>query len=156
MLEQPVPWTLGPQQARVYLALRRLIETRQLQPGQRLDSQARLAQQHGVALATLHQVIRVLEQEGYVVSRQGVGTFVADTPPQAADPLRALARFTSSEYASSAEMIDSALSLLARQVGVRSSFVSRFDGDQLVILADYDQGGCGIKAGAVFPLEDAF
>ncbi len=55
---------LGPRQAQIYLALREAIETGQLRPGQVLDSQAQLAQTHGVALATLHQALGALERDG--------------------------------------------------------------------------------------------
>lgn len=147
---------LGPQQARIYLALRDAIETGQLQPGQPLESQAHLARAQGVALATLNQALASLEQDGYIVRRHGVGTFVADAPPVAADPLRALARFSQQHFASAQAAIDAGLSLVAQQIGVRSAFLSRVEGERLAVVADYDRGGCGIKAGTVFALEDAF
>jgi DNA-binding GntR family transcriptional regulator len=147
---------LGPQQAGVYLSLRSAIEGGQLLPGQVIGSQAHLAQQQGVALATVHQALRVLEQDGYIVRRHGVGTFVADAPPMPRDPLRALARLTIQRFTSTEQATEAALKLLAEQIGVRSAFLSRFDHDQLVILADYDRDGCGIRAGSDFPLADAF
>lgn len=147
---------LGPQQARVYLALRSAIESGRLQPGEILATQAELAAEHGVALATLHQALRVLDQDGYIVRRHGVGTFVADAPPPALDPLRALARFSLQSFASPRHAVDAALALVAEQVGVRSAFLSRLDGNELAIVADYDRGGCGIRAGASFALDDAF
>ena len=147
---------LGPQQARVYLALQSAIDNGQLRAGQLLDNQAQLARQHGVALATLNQVLGLLEHEGYIVRRQGVGTFVAETPPAAANPLRALAQFTGREFRSSQAAAAAALSFLARHIGMHSAFLSRFDADELAILVDYDDHGCGIRAGASFPLEDAF
>ena len=147
---------LGPQQARVYLTIRSAIESGQLQPGEALRSQADLAEQHGVALATLHQALGALEQDGYIVRRHGVGTFVADEPPVVTDPLRALARFSLQTYPSSKQAVDAALALVAQQIGVRSAVLSRFDQDQLAIVADYDHGGCGIRARAHFPMGDAF
>jgi DNA-binding GntR family transcriptional regulator len=144
---------LGPQQARVYLALQCAIDNGQLRAGQQLDNQAQLARQHGVALATLNQVLGLLEHEGYIVRRQGVGTFVAETPPAPANPLRALAQFTGREFSSSQAAAAAALSF---QIGMHSAFLSRFDADELAILVDYDDHGCGIRAGASFPLEDAF
>lgn len=71
---------LGPRQSSIYLALREAIEIGRLHPGQALGSQAQLAQQHGVALATLHHTLRALEQDGYIVRRHGVGTFVVENP----------------------------------------------------------------------------
>src|SRR3712207_4767939 len=91
---------LGPQQARIYLSVRTAIEQGQLQPGHVLDSQSQLARQHGVALATLHAALRALEEDGYVVRRHGVGTFVADTPPRPTNPLRALAQFSTRQFPS--------------------------------------------------------
>lgn len=147
---------LGPQQARVYLALRSAIESGRLLPGTPLATQAELAAAHGVALATLHQALRALDQDGYIVRRHGVGTFVADLPPPTPDPLRALARFSLQSFGSSRSAVDAALALLAEQVGVRSAFLSRVAQNELAIVADYDRGGCGIRAGDAFPLDDAF
>ncbi len=156
MSEQRSVRRLGPQQARVYLSIRTRIENGQLQPGQVIGSQSHLAQQHGVALATLHQALRALEQDGYVVRRHGVGTFVADTPPLPVAPLRAFARFTQQRFSSTQDAAEAALKLLAEQIGVRSAFLSRFDEDRLMIVADYDQNGCGIRSGSDFPISDAF
>ena len=147
---------LGPQQARVYLALQSAIDSGLLQPGQALESQAELARRHGVALATLHHVLAILEQDGYITRRHGIGTFVAVAPPVPASSLRALAQFTSRDHGSVRAAVDAALSFLARQIGMHSAFLSRFEDDRLAILADYDDHGCGIRAGAAFPLEDAF
>ncbi|MDQ5852872.1 MAG: GntR family transcriptional regulator [Chloroflexota bacterium] len=156
MAEDHIGQRLGPQQARVYLAIRSAIDSGQFRPGQLLGSQAELAHQHGVALGTLHQALRALEQDGYIVRRHGVGTFVASDPPASASPLRALARFSMQSFPSAEHAIDAALALLGEQIGVRSAFLSRFDGDQLAIVGDYDRGGCGIKAGSSFPVDDAF
>ena len=147
---------LGPQQARVYLALQSAIDSGQLRAGQLLDSQAQLARRHGVALATLHHVLSLLEHDGYIVRRQGVGTFVAEAPPMPANPLRALAQFTAHEFTSSRAATAAALSFLARQLGMHSALLTRFDDDRLAILVDYDDHGCGIRAGSSFSLEDAF
>lgn len=156
MPEEQSSRSLGARHARVYLALRSAIESGQLAPGQKLSSQAHLAAQHGVALGTLHEVVGTLEREGYLVRRHGVGTFVAMAPPVATDPLRALARLMTQSFGSIQEQVDAALVLVAEQVGMRSAFLSRVEGDQLAIVADYDNAGCGIRAGSSFPLGDAF
>ena len=148
--------SLGARQARVYLEIRNAIESGLLRPSQKLSSQAQLAVDHGVALATVHETLGALERDGYIVRRHGVGTFVAESPPPAADPLRALARFTLQTFTSTQQMIDAALILVAQQIGVRSAFFSKVDGDRLMIIADYDNAGCGIHAGSNFPLADAF
>jgi GntR family transcriptional regulator len=46
-------------------------------PGDRLPSQAQLAAQLGISRATLREALLNLEQEGLIVRRHGVGTFVA-------------------------------------------------------------------------------
>jgi DNA-binding GntR family transcriptional regulator len=136
--------------------LRSAIENGSLKPGQPLTSQAQLARRHGVALGTLHQVLGLLEHEGYIMRRQGVGTFVADAPPAPDSPLRALAQWTAQDFASAHAAVTSALAFLARQIGMHSAFLSRIQTDQLAIVADYDDNGCGIRAGTAFPLDDAF
>jgi DNA-binding GntR family transcriptional regulator len=153
---QRAPGGLGPQQARVYLTIRGMIDSGHLQPGQQLPNQAELAARHGVALATMNQALRALEQDGYIVRRQGVGTFVADSLPQIEGPLRALSRLSARSFASSDEAIAAILALIAEQTDMRSAFLSRFEGDQLRIVADHDHGGCGIRAGTLLQLEDAF
>ncbi|MBL0388448.1 GntR family transcriptional regulator [Tumebacillus sp. ITR2] len=47
-------------------------------PGTRLPSEFELAKLFGVSRATLREALRVLEEEGVVVRRHGVGTFLAD------------------------------------------------------------------------------
>jgi GntR family transcriptional regulator len=58
--------------------LRALISTGQLASGERLPSFRRLAELAGVNLNTVRAVYEGLEADGLVVSRQGLGTFVAD------------------------------------------------------------------------------
>lgn len=69
---------LGAQLAR---GLKRLIEA--ARPGERLPSVRRLAEVAGVNVNTARAVYARLEDEGYLVSQQGRGTFVADRPPAA-------------------------------------------------------------------------
>jgi GntR family transcriptional regulator len=57
--------------------VRSLIEEGELQAGDQLPSEARLASQLGISRATLREALRLLEEEGIIVRRQGVGTFVA-------------------------------------------------------------------------------
>jgi DNA-binding transcriptional regulator YhcF (GntR family) len=58
--------------------LRALIATGRLTSGERLPSFRRLSEWAGVNVNTVRAVYAGLEQEGFVVSRQGQGTFVAD------------------------------------------------------------------------------
>src|SRR6185312_6680417 len=47
-------------------------------PGTRLPSEFELAKMFGVSRATLREALRVLEEEGAVVRRHGIGTFIAE------------------------------------------------------------------------------
>lgn len=53
-----------------------LIEGGAYQPGEQLPSETDLAGQLGISRPTLREALRNLEQEGMVVRRHGVGTFV--------------------------------------------------------------------------------
>lgn len=57
--------------------LREEILTR-CQPGQKLESESRMAEQLGVSLLTLRHAVGALAHEGLVERRQGSGTYVAD------------------------------------------------------------------------------
>jgi DNA-binding transcriptional regulator YhcF (GntR family) len=57
-------------------ALRAAILTRKLAPGEKLPSGAQLARRYGVARMTVQQAVRLLRDEGLVVSRQGSGVYV--------------------------------------------------------------------------------
>lgn len=56
--------------------LRSQIVDGQLAAGQRLGTEAELTAEFGVSRVTLRRAIAVLREEGLVVARQGVGTFV--------------------------------------------------------------------------------
>ena len=46
-------------------------------PGQRLDNQRSLAREFGVTLMTLRQALDLLERDGLIARRHGLGTFIA-------------------------------------------------------------------------------
>jgi len=56
--------------------LRAAILTKRFEPGEKLPSGPELAKHYGVARMTVQQAIRLLRDEGLVVSRQGSGVFV--------------------------------------------------------------------------------
>ncbi|MBI4611161.1 MAG: GntR family transcriptional regulator [Candidatus Rokubacteria bacterium] len=62
---------------RIADALRERITSGGLAPGARLSNQRTLAREFGVTLMTLRQALELLEREGLIVRRHGVGTFVA-------------------------------------------------------------------------------
>jgi GntR family transcriptional regulator len=63
------------QQAQHYL--RGLIDAGSYRPGDRLPSQADLAAQLGISRLTLREALLGLEQEGVILLRHGIGTFVS-------------------------------------------------------------------------------
>jgi DNA-binding transcriptional regulator YhcF (GntR family) len=67
-----------PPYRQVASSLRAAILTKKFQPGDRLPSQGELAARYGVARMTVQQSLRVLREEGLIVSRQGSGVFVRE------------------------------------------------------------------------------
>jgi GntR family transcriptional regulator len=66
-----------PLHIRVQEHLRTLIAEEAYQAGQQLPPETKLAAELGVSRATLREALRGLEQEGAIVRKHGVGTFVA-------------------------------------------------------------------------------
>jgi GntR family transcriptional regulator len=64
-------------QAQHYLLT--LIENGTYPPGEQLPSEKSLATQLGISRPTLREALHILEQDGIVVRRHGVGTFVASS-----------------------------------------------------------------------------
>ncbi len=58
-------------------AYRDLLRSGKYAPGDRLPSEVELAQRWGISRPTLREALRLLEEEGKIVRRHGVGTFVA-------------------------------------------------------------------------------
>lgn len=67
-----------PPYVQVANAVRAAILTRQYAPGDQLPSGVQLAEIYGVARMTVQQALRLLRQEGLIVSRQGSGVFVRE------------------------------------------------------------------------------
>jgi len=66
-----------PRYHQIAQALRDRIRLGHIAPGERLDNQRRLAQAFDVTLMTLRQALEVLEREGLIMRRHGLGTFVS-------------------------------------------------------------------------------
>src|SRR5215469_16987757 len=64
-------------------ALRAAILTRKFAPGEKLPSGNELAQHYGVARMTVQQAMRLLRDEGLIVSRQGSGIYVRERTARA-------------------------------------------------------------------------
>lgn len=71
-----------PLYAQTSQALRRLIEDGAYTLGDRLPSEPALAQRLGISRPTLREALRLLEDDGVIVRRHGVGTFVAAPRPR--------------------------------------------------------------------------
>jgi len=56
-------------------SLRAAILTRKFSPGDKLPSQQQLAEHYGVARMTIQQALRILREEGLILSRSGSGVF---------------------------------------------------------------------------------
>lgn len=56
------------------------IENKVYEEGEKLPSEFELSKQLGVSRATLREALRLLEEEGVVIRRHGVGTFVHTKP----------------------------------------------------------------------------
>ena len=66
-----------PRYHQIAQALRDKIGGGRIAAGARLDNQRRLAMDFGVTLMTLRQALEVLERDGLITRRHGLGTFVA-------------------------------------------------------------------------------
>jgi GntR family transcriptional regulator len=69
-----------PAYQRIQGAVRRVIESGGLRPGDPVPSERKLARLHDVSLMTARHALATLEQEGVVERRRGIGTFVS--PPK--------------------------------------------------------------------------
>jgi len=62
-------------------ALRKLVQRGGYAPGDRLPSEVELSKQLGISRPTLREALHRLEEEGSIIRRHGVGTFVARARP---------------------------------------------------------------------------
>ena len=58
------------------------IQTGQLKPGDRLQSEAEIMREFSVSRMTANRALRELQNEGVIIRLPGVGSFVADPAPQ--------------------------------------------------------------------------
>src|SRR3972149_5589106 len=66
----------------VMVRLAELINRGSLRPGDRLPSERVLADRMRVSRATLREALRVLQLQGFIVSRRGAGNFIAGGRPE--------------------------------------------------------------------------
>ncbi len=70
-----------PLYAQASVALKDLLHGGNYAPGSRLPSEHALSEQLGISRPTLREALHQLEEEGAIVRRHGVGTFVAQPQP---------------------------------------------------------------------------
>src|SRR5918992_4378998 len=96
--------------------LRVLIACGQLGPGERLPGVRELAGGTGVNVNTARAVYRRLEEDGLIVSRHGLGTFVAEGAPASPELERLAAEAADSARASGVDPRDVARAIFAGTV----------------------------------------
>lgn len=60
--------------------IREMMNKSLLKPGDKLPSEVELAQKFGVSRPTLREAIKLLQKEGVLITKNGVGTYVANNP----------------------------------------------------------------------------
>ncbi len=77
----PLRMDQRPLYAQANEALRSLVQQGGYAPGDRLPSEIELSHRLGISRPTLREALHQLEEEGTIVRRHGVGTFVAEAKP---------------------------------------------------------------------------
>ncbi len=72
----------------VSAALRQKIVAEGLKPGDKLPSEARIAEEFGVSRTVVREAVAALRADGLVEPRRGAGVFVIEPMPQTAPPFR--------------------------------------------------------------------
>jgi len=91
-----------------------------LAPGQRIESEVRLAKSYGISVLPVRQALRALEEESLIVRRRGSGTFVADQIPSSNPAATSLEALYSREFTRPAQIIEMGA------VATPTAFVSYF------------------------------
>lgn len=106
--------------------VRKAIEEHALRPGDRLPPEREMAQQLGVSRATLRSAIGYLAAMGVLRIRHGVGTFVADGPPEigraSLSMMGALHGFQLWQIFEARTILESSLAALAAERGQEHDF----------------------------------
>lgn len=77
----------SPAWEKIALELIESIQNGSLVPGDRIPSAQALSEQHSVARGTAVRALQHLSREGYVVSRPGYGTFIAERTNNLSNPV---------------------------------------------------------------------
>ncbi len=82
----------------IYEKLAEEIRNGKRTPGDQVETERELAEKHHVSRITSKRALNLLEEEGLVVRRRGLGTFVADPTEKTSRPLVPHASFTHKEH----------------------------------------------------------
>lgn len=108
--------------------IRKCIEDHALQPGDRLPSERELSAQLNVSRATLRSGIGYLAAMGVLRIRNGVGTFIADGPPEigksSLEMMKCLHSFEPWQMFEARNMLESSLAALAAERGQERDFAT--------------------------------
>jgi GntR family transcriptional regulator len=80
-MQSPLRADQRPLYAQAGEALKHLVLDGAYLAGDRLPSEIELSQRLGISRPTLREALRHLEEDGVIVRRHGVGTFIAEPPP---------------------------------------------------------------------------
>lgn len=72
---------MQPRFTKIKLAIRKMIESGQMKPGDQVASENQLAEQFSVSRMTARRALTELVDEGILIRSQGLGTFVSDLVP---------------------------------------------------------------------------
>jgi len=90
---RPIPGDSRPRPLQARDAILGLVKRGEHQPGSRLPSERQLADRLSVSRPTIREALRILEEEGQITRRVGIGTFVSKVP-QVEAGLESLDSFT--------------------------------------------------------------
>ncbi len=62
-------------------SIKRKIEEGLLNPGDRLPPEMELAKEYGISRSTLREALKMLQKEGILITKNGIGTYVAENAP---------------------------------------------------------------------------
>lgn len=67
--------------------IRREIRDGTLKPGDKLQTHRELVAKYGKAVGTIQNALRLLQDEGLLISRQSIGVFVSEAAPRSDQPV---------------------------------------------------------------------
>jgi GntR family transcriptional regulator len=123
------------------------IRAKRWSPGDRLPTESEFSQALGVSRAVVREALKILEDDGDIVRRQGLGTFVAD--PRLDHDAGGLVRFAASAAGraavevlacNAAEVDDELEEMLGAERALRVDWLLRHADEPLAVAYSYLQG----------------